>query len=238
MDLGSYSAYLFDLDGVITPTAKVHMLAWSEMFNGFLATLDGQLPYTDDDYFRFVDGKPRYDGVRDFLISRGIALPEGASADAPTELTVRGLGNRKNEVFNQIIDRDGVEAYPGSVALIRQLVDVGAKLAVVSSSKNTPSILRAAGLAEFFPVVVDGNVARDLALPGKPAPDTFLHAARELGVEAPDAVVFEDAISGVMAASAGGFGLVVGVDRGVGRDPLVAAGAALVVQDLAELVVA
>lgn len=237
MDLGSYSVYLFDLDGVITPTAEVHMRAWAQMFNGFLATVDGQLPYTDEDYFRFVDGKPRQDGVRDFLASRGIGLPEGRADDAPTELTVRGLGNRKNETFNTIIGRDGVEPYPGSVAFIRQLVAQKARLGVVSSSKNAPAVLKAAGLADLFPVVVDGNVARDLGLPGKPAPDTFVHGAAQLGATPTECVVLEDALSGVMAAAEGGFGLVVGVDRGVGRDALVAAGAGLVVSDLQELVV-
>lgn len=236
MDLSPYSAYLFDLDGVITPTAVVHMRAWSEMFNGFLATVEGQLPYTDDDYYRFVDGKPRYDGVRDFLTSRGIALPEGRTSDAPSVLTVRGLGNRKNSAFNEIIDRDGVEPYPGSVAFIRQLAERGARMGVVSSSKNAPAVLRAAGLADLFQVVIDGNVARELGLPGKPAPDTFLHAAEALGATAADSVVLEDALSGVMSAAAGNFGMVVGVDRGVGRDALVAAGAHIVVEDLQELV--
>ncbi|GAB3820637.1 beta-phosphoglucomutase family hydrolase [Tessaracoccus terricola] len=236
MDLGPYSVYLFDLDGVITPTAEVHMRAWSEMFNGFLATVDGQLPYTDEDYFRFVDGKPRYDGVRDFLASRGIALPEGSSDDAATALSVRGLGNRKNATFNTIIDRDGVEPYPGTVALIRELAGRGARLGVVSSSKNAPAVLKAAGLSDLFPVVVDGNVARELGLPGKPAPDTFVHGAAELGATPAEAVVLEDALSGVMAAAAGEFAVVVGVDRGVGRDALVAAGADLVVADLQELV--
>lgn len=236
MDLGSYSVYLFDLDGVITPTAEVHMRAWSEMFNSFLGTVDGQLPYTDEDYFRFVDGKPRYDGVRDFLASRGIALPEGTCEDAGTALTVRGLGNRKNDTFNTIIDSDGVEPYAGTVALIRELAARGARLGVVSSSKNAPAVLNAAGLSDLFPVVVDGNVARELGLPGKPAPDTFVHGAAELGATPAEAVVLEDALSGVMAAAAGEFAVVVGVDRGVGRDALVAAGADLVVADLQELV--
>ncbi|TRY19674.1 HAD-IA family hydrolase [Tessaracoccus rhinocerotis] len=236
MDLGSYSAYLFDLDGVITPTAEVHMRAWSEMFNAFLGTVEGQLPYTDEDYYRFVDGKPRYDGVRDFLTSRGIALPEGYREDPPTALTVRGLGNRKNATFNTIIDRDGVEPYPGTVAFIRELAGRRARMGVVSSSKNAPAVLKAAGLADLFPVVVDGNVARQLGLPGKPAPATFVHGAAELGATPAESVVFEDALSGVMAAAAGDFGLIVGVDRGVGRDALVAAGAHVVVADLQELV--
>lgn len=235
MDLSEFPAYLFDLDGVITPTAEVHMVAWSEMFNAYLAGLGDQGPYTDEDYFAHVDGKPRYDGVRDFLDSRGIHLPEGTPADSPDQETVCGLGNRKNEVFNEILTRDGVQAYPGSVALIEQLVDRGVMLAVVSSSKNAPSVLRAAGLDHHFPVVMDGNVAREQNLPGKPAPDTFVSAAHELGAATRDCVVVEDAISGVQAGAAGDFGLVIGVDRGVGADALRRAGADMVVQDLDEL---
>lgn len=235
MDLGTYAAYLFDLDGVVTPTAEVHMVAWHEMFNDYLERLSGHRPYTDQDYFDYVDGKPRYDGVRDFLHSRGIHLPEGSPVDPPEVETVCGLGNRKNQVFNQIIARDGVGAYPGSVRLIERLVAADAKLAVVSSSKNAPAVLAAAGLAHHFPVVVDGNVARQLSLPGKPAPDTFLHAAEALGAEPSRCVVLEDAISGVAAGAAGGFGLVIGVDRGVGAQALQDAGAHVVVTDLEEL---
>lgn len=236
MDLNTYSAYLFDLDGVVTPTAEVHMAAWNEMFNAYLESLDGQDPYTDRDYFDYVDGKPRYDGVRDFLHARRIHLPEGSPADSPGEETICGLGNRKNQVFNQIIKRDGVEPYPGSVRLIEQLAARDAKLAIVSSSKNAPAVLEAAGLSRYFPVLVDGNVARQLSMPGKPAPDTFLHAARQLGASAEDCVVLEDALSGVAAGAAGGFGLVIGVDRGVGADELREAGAHVVVADLDELV--
>lgn len=236
MEWSKYHAVLFDLDGVITPTAEVHMRAWADMFNGFLTTRSGQQPYTDEDYFEHVDGKPRYNGVRDFLKSRGIILPEGTPSDDPSELTVCGLGNRKNEAFNTIIERDGVAAYPGSEALIRHLAESGHKLAVVSSSKNAPAVLRAAGLAEFFPVIIDGNVAADANIPGKPAPDTFEHAAAMLEVPTRECVVIEDAISGVEAGAAGDFALVIGVDRGVGRDALSDAGADLVVEDLQELV--
>lgn len=235
MDLSKFSAYLFDLDGVITPTAEVHMVAWSEMFNAYLASLEDQEPYTDADYFAHVDGKPRYDGVRDFLDSRGIHLPEGTPADSPDQETVCGLGNRKNEAFNHILERDGVRPYPGSVALIEQLVERGVAMAVVSSSRNAPSVLRAAGLDHHFTVVMDGNQARRQNLPGKPAPDTFISAAHQLGAATTDCVVVEDAISGVEAGAAGNFGLVVGVDRGVGADVLRDAGAQLVVQDLDEL---
>ncbi|MBB1484398.1 HAD-IA family hydrolase [Tessaracoccus sp. MC1865] len=235
MEWSDYQAVLFDLDGVITPTAEVHMHAWADMFNGFLSTRSGQLPYTDDDYFAFVDGKPRYDGVRDFLLSRGIVLPEGRPTDDPSQLTVCGLGNRKNEAFNTIIERDGVAPYPGSKLLVEQLAAGGFKLAVVSSSKNAPAILRAAGLAPYFPVVMDGNVAARAHIAGKPAPDTFIHAAQMLDVPTRSAVVVEDAISGVAAGAAGDFGLVIGVDRGVGHEALLVAGADVVVDDLREL---
>ncbi|WP_166389794.1 beta-phosphoglucomutase family hydrolase [Nocardioides ochotonae] len=246
VDWTSWRAVLFDLDGVVTPTAEVHMRAWSEMFNAFLTNDAPTLPdaasadlsaYTDADYFAHVDGKPRYDGVRDFLMSRAILLPEGTSEDPGTELTVRGLGNRKNDAFNAVLARDGVTAYPGSVELLDHLRELDLPLAVVSSSANAPAVLAAAGLADRFRCVVDGRVATELGLPGKPAPDTFLHAAEALGATAADSVVLEDAVSGVRAGAAGGFGLVIGVDRGAGPDTLTRAGADLVVADLAELVV-
>ncbi len=235
MNWDAAGGYLFDLDGVITPTAEVHMRAWADMFNQYLASLPGQPPYTEQDYFAFVDGKPRYDGVRDFLRSRGITLPEGEPSDAPQAETVCGLGNRKNQVFNDVVASEGVQAYPGSVALIEHLAGRGAGLAVVSSSANAQAILQAAGLSEYFPVIVDGLMAKAEGLPGKPAPDTFLAAAAELGVAPGDAVVVEDALAGVSAGAAGGFGLVVGVDRGVGAAELRAAGADVVVADLVEL---
>ena len=225
-----HDAVLLDLDGVITPTAEVHMRAWADMFNAFLGSYDGaaadRAPYTDADYFAHVDGKPRYDGVRDFLTSRGIELPEER---------VRELGDRKNEAFNAVLARDGVEAYPGSVALLDHLRELGMPLGVVSSSANAPAVLEAAGLADRFGTVVSGAVATELGLPGKPEPDTFVHAARELGADVARSVVFEDAVSGVRAGAAGGFALVVGVDRGAGVETLTGAGADLVVADLAEL---
>ncbi len=232
-------AVLFDLDGVLTPTAVVHMAAWSRMFNDYLEGADVEgadtSPYTDADYYAHVDGKPRYDGVADFLRSRGIELPYGSPADPPGAETVCGLGNRKNDAFNAVLERDGVQAYPGSVALLDVLRDLAIPLAVVSSSKNAPAVLAAAGLADRFVSVVDGRVAGALGLPGKPAPDTFLHAARECGASPADAVVVEDAVSGVQAGASGGFRAVVGVDRGAGRDALVGAGATVVVSDLREL---
>lgn len=235
-----YRAVLFDLDGVVTPTAEVHMRAWAEMFNGFLSDPDApgdgdRSPYTDADYFAHVDGKPRYDGVRDFLASRGIDLPEGAADDPPDEPTVAGLGNRKNDAFNAVLARDGVEAYPGSVRLLDHLRDLEVPLAVVSSSRNAASVLDAAGLSDRFDTVVSGAVAAELGLPGKPAPDTFVHAAKALGATPEGSVVLEDAVSGVRAGAAGGFALTIGVDRGAGEAVLLEAGADLVVADLAEL---
>jgi beta-phosphoglucomutase family hydrolase len=233
-----FEAVLFDLDGVLTATAEVHMRAWSEMFNEFLTAHGpaGQAPYTDADYFAHVDGKPRYDGVRDFLTSRGITLPMGTPTDPPGAETICGLGNRKNDAFNEVLGRDGVTAYPGSVLLLDHLRGLRTPLAVVSSSANAPSVLRAAGLADRFGAVVSGAVAGQLGLPGKPAPDTYLYAARTLGTSAGRAVVIEDAVSGVRAAAAGRFGLVIGVDRGAGAEPLSRAGAGVVVTDLAQLV--
>lgn len=238
MTWGEYAAVLLDLDGVLTPTAEVHMRAWSAMFNEFLAEHDGPgdtSPYTDVDYFAHVDGKPRYDGVRDFLASRGIELSEGEPG-RPFDRTVMGLGDRKNDAFNEVLQRDGVAPYAGSVALLDHLRDLDVPMAVVSSSANAPAVLEAAGLAGRFVTVVDGRVAAARSLPGKPAPDTFLHAAEVCGANAATSVVVEDAVSGVRAGAAGDFGLVVGVDRGAGHEELTAAGAHLVVADLAELV--
>ena len=228
VDWADFEAVLFDLDGVVTPTAEVHMRAWSEMFNDYLAAEQPDQPaYADADYFAHVDGKPRYDGVRDFLVSRGIP--------APDDLVVE-LGDRKNDAFNEVLARDGVEAYPGSVALLDHLRGLGTPLAVVSSSANAPSVLEAAGLADRFETVVSGTVAKELGLPGKPAPDTFVHAAEVLGATPGTSVVLEDAVSGVRAGRSGDFALVVGVDRGAGAGTLTEAGADVVVADLQELV--
>ncbi len=238
MDWTDYDAALFDLDGVLTPTAQVHMSAWERMFTDYLASRDdaGELtPYRESDYFDYIDGKPRYDGVRAFLASRGIELPEGDPSDSTDQLTVCGLGNRKNDAFNAVLAADGVAPYAGSVALLDALPE-HVQVAVVSSSKNAPAVLAAAGIADRFGVVVDGQVAASEGLPGKPAPDTFWRAADRLDVPHDRAVVIEDAHSGVQAGAAGGFGLVVGVDRGAGADELLASGADVVVSDLAELI--
>jgi beta-phosphoglucomutase family hydrolase len=236
-----FDAVLFDLDGVLTSTAQIHALCWKTMFDEFLSRRATAVPESfrpfdiDSDYKWHVDGKPRYDGVRSFLSSRNISLAEGAPTDGPAADTVCGLGNRKDELVKAAIDRGEVEAYPGSVALVRRLRDQGIRTAVVSSSNNCEQVLRAVGILNLFDARVDGVVASELKLPGKPAPDTFLKAAQMLGVSPARAVVVEDAIAGVQAGRAGGFGLVVGVDRGAGRDTLRESGADIVVADLAEL---
>ncbi len=237
---GRYDAVLFDLDGVLTATAKIHAACWKKMFDSYLEKRAAQKGETfrpfdiGRDYQLYVDGKPRYDGVRDFLASRGINLPEGTSEDAPEKETVRGLGNRKNELVNEAIAAGEVEAFEGSVALVRQLRRAGIKTAVVSSSNNCLSVLEAARISDLFDARVDGVVATRQNLAGKPAPDTFLAAAKELGVEPARAVVVEDAISGVQAGRAGRFGLVIGVDRKRDPESLRRNGADLVVSDLGE----
>lgn len=227
--------HLFDLDGVITPTALVHMRAWAQMFTEELAAHGVAEPYTDDDYFEHVDGRPRYDGVRAVLESRGIELPEGTPEDPSDAETVCGLGNRKNDLVLEMIRTQGVDPYPGTVAYLDSLPSA-ARLAVVSSSRNAEEVLTGAGLLYRFETIVDGNVAARLGLAGKPSPETYLHAARLLGAGPQDAVVYEDATSGVRSGHAGGFAEVVGVDRGAGHQALRDAGATTVVGDLSELV--
>jgi beta-phosphoglucomutase family hydrolase len=236
-----FDAVLFDLDGVLTPTAQIHALCWKTMFDQFLSrrateARESFRPFDiDADYKWHVDGKPRYDGVRSFLSSRKISLEEGTPTDGPDADTVCGLGNRKDELVKAAIDRGEVESYPGSVALVRQLRDRGIRTAVVSSSNNCEQVLRAVNILDLFEARVDGLVATQLNLPGKPAPDTFLKAAQILGVSPVRAVVVEDAIAGVQAGRAGRFGLVVGVDRAGDSDILRESGADIVVADLAEL---
>ncbi len=236
-----FDAVLFDLDGVITATAKVHAAAWKRMFDEFLKSYYDRhdqafIPFdVGSDYESYVDGKPRYDGVKSFIASRGIELPMGEASDPAGDQSVCGLGNRKNDFFADVLDAEGVEVYEGTIRLVRHLKSQGIKTAVVSSSENAETILGTAGIADLFDIRVDGRVATRLKLPGKPAPDTFLEAARQLGVKPDRAVVVEDAIVGVQAGRDGGFGLVIGVDRKQGRQSLAEHGAHVVVVDLAEL---
>ena len=233
-------ACLFDLDGVLTRTATVHAAAWKEMFDEYLRrradeTGEPFVPFDiHADYDRYVDGKKRADGVRSFLASRGITLPEGTGTDPPMVATVHGLGNRKNDLVLARMAA-GVEVYPGSVRYAQAVRDAGLRRAVVSSSANTRAVLKVTGLEDLFEEVVDGLTAEREDLAGKPAPDMFLFAARALGVEPGDAAVFEDALAGVEAGRAGGFGCVVGVDRVGQGDELRRHGADIVVSDLDEL---
>ncbi len=239
VDWAGYEAVLFDLDGVLTATARVHAGAWTRLFDGYLAqradTRDEPFrPFEPRDYARFVDGRPRYDGVRAFLASRGITLPDGAPGDPPGGETVCGLGNRKNAYFHEVLASEGADTIPGAVAVVRHLRRLGVRTAVVSSSRNCAAILDAAGITDLFELRVDGVVAEKEGLAGKPAPDTFVHAARALGVAPARSVVVEDAIAGVAAGRAGGFALVVGIDRAGAPGDLARAGADLVVTDLAD----
>jgi beta-phosphoglucomutase family hydrolase len=234
-------ACLFDLDGVLTRTATVHAAAWKEMFDGYLReraarTWERFVPFDPvADYAEYVDGKPRYDGVRSFLVARGIKLPEGKAGDWPDAETVCGLGDCKNEIVLLMIREGGVEAYEGSVRYLGAARDAGLRGAVVSSSANTRDVLVAAGIEGFFDTRIDGVVAEREGLRGKPAPDTFLAGARALGVAPGQTAVFEDALAGVAAGRAGGFACVVGVDRVGQADALREHGASIVVSDLSEL---
>jgi beta-phosphoglucomutase family hydrolase len=232
---------LFDLDGVLTRTAATHTAAWKEMFDAYLRaradrTGEAFTPFDPHlDYTRHVDGKPRADGTRDFLRSRGIELPEGSLDDPPDADTVHGLGRRKNDLVLDLVEREGVEVFEGSIDYVRAVREAGLRTAVVSSSANTQAVLRAAGIEDLFEVRVDALVARAEGLRGKPAPDTYLAAAEALGGGPQDAAVFEDALSGVAAGRAGDFAFVVGVDRAGHAEALREAGADVVVHDLAEL---
>lgn len=237
------SACLFDLDGVLTQTAKVHALAWKEMFDDFLRDRSERTgePFEPfdrpTDYAEYVDGLPRLDGVLSFLASRGIELPMGSPADRPEAETVHALGTRKNDLVLALIREQGVEPYEGSVRFVEAARDQGLRRAVVSSSTNCRDVLVAAGIEHLFEARIDGVVAEQDGLAGKPAPDTFLAGARALGVEPSRAAVFEDALAGVEAGRSGGFGWVVGVDRTGQGEALRRRGADVVVQDLAELLV-
>lgn len=248
VDLGAYQAWLFDMDGVLTKTALVHAAAWKEAFDAFLKEESARTGKTyapfdpESDYEKYVDGEPRADGVRNFLAARGITLPEGEDNDPPTAATVCGVGNRKNELVLEVMKKQGVQIYEGVTELIGALKTRGVKVAVVSASENTVAALTAAGINQLFDARVDGHTVKDLHLAGKPAPDSFLQAAKDLSVDASHAVVLEDALAGVEAGRAGHFGLVIGVDHhdeGDAHDyadQLREHGANVVVRDLSELV--
>jgi beta-phosphoglucomutase family hydrolase len=234
----SIQACLFDLDGVVTRTAVVHAAAWKETFDAFLRERDGEnfRPFDSAaDYDEYVDGRPRADGVRTFLASRGIELPEGEPGDPPDAATVNGVGNRKNALVLEKIRTEGVEAYDGTLRYIEAVRAQGLRTAIVSSSANTRDVLRSIKAEPLFDVRIDGVVAAERGLPGKPHPDTFLAAARDLGVEPARAAVFEDALAGMDAGRSGHFGYVVGVDRVGQTEALYTHGADRVVRDLAEL---
>ena len=236
-----YDAVLFDLDGVVTDTASIHATCWKQMFDQYLRNRarnrEAFRPFElATDYRLYVDGKPRFDGVRDFLASRGIHLPEGNPEDPTDVETVCGLGNRKNDLVNLVIADVGVDPYDGTVRFIHQLRRNGFKIAVVTSSQNCTAVLKAAKLDDLFEVQVDGNTIHAQRLAGKPAPDTFLMAAKLLGVEPIRTVVIEDAISGVQAGANGNFGLVIGIARKGNAEELKHHGAHLIVDDLGELV--
>jgi len=241
IDRGDYGAILFDLDGVLTDTAALHAAAWRQMFDEFLRTWADThdqpfVPFDlGSDYPDYLDGKPRYDGVRSFLASRSITLPDGTPQDPSDALTVDGLGNRKNELVQVLLKTDGVTAFPGSVRFLHHVKELGLATAVVSSSKNCQAVIEAAGIADQFDVRVDGWDVENGGIRGKPAPDTFVEAARRLSVPVARGVVFEDALAGVQAGRAGDFGLVVGVDRADQAEALREHGADVVVEDLAEL---
>jgi beta-phosphoglucomutase family hydrolase len=233
------TALLFDLDGVLTPTAKIHFKAWKQTFDEFLRQRDGDSfkEFTQDDYNEYVDGMSRFDGVRSFLKSRGIELPDGADDDSGSsgEPTVHGLGNRKNDLVLELITQDGVEPYPGSLRYVQAAKEAGLARAVVSASANCRPVLRSAGIEDLFDAIIDGKVATEQHLRSKPQPDTYLAGARAIGVDPSVSAVFEDATAGVQAGHDGHFGYVVGVDRVDHAAALKAHGADVVVKDLADL---
>ncbi|MHB8378859.1 MAG: HAD family hydrolase [Acidimicrobiales bacterium] len=247
VDIRSFAAWLFDMDGVLTKTAIVHAEAWKEAFDAFLLeetkrTGTTYAPFdVERDYEQYVDGEPREDGVRNFLAARDITLAEGTDADAPTARTVEGLGNRKNDLVLEVMKSKGVAVFDGAVALVKELRTLGVKVAVVSASENTKTALETAGIIDLFDAFVDGHVVKELRLAGKPAPDSYLEGAKLLGVASAQAVVVEDALAGVAAGRAGHFALVVGVDNHdetgahAYADQLIDHGADVVVSDLAEL---
>ena len=236
-----YDAVIFDMDGVVTDTARVHAMAWKRMFDEYLSErarrTDADFRPFDisSDYLRYVDGKPRFDGTRSFLESRDVHLPEGTPDDPPDAETVCGLSARKNALFLDALEDEGADAYPSTLALIDELREAGIDTAVITASRNCDEVLSSAGVGDVFDSRVCGKIADELDLPGKPRPDVFLEAARRLGVPPERAVVIEDAQAGVAAGKAGGFALVIGVDRGGNAERLAAHGADVVVEDLSEV---
>ena len=239
--LSQFEAMLFDLDGVLTPTAKIHAACWKRVFDEFLKrqAQETGTPFVPfelpEDYHRYVDGKPRYPGVESFLTSRNMQLPYGSPSDPPNNSTVCGIGNKKDSYFSTVLKEDGIEAFPGAISLVKSLRDQHIKTAVVSSSRNCKAVLEAAKITHLFDTIMDGRVAEALHIPGKPAPDTFLQAAADLSVAPEKAVVFEDAIAGVQAGKQGQFGWVVGVADADNAQALLDNGADIVVADLGEL---
>ncbi len=240
IDVSDLDAAVFDMDGVITDTARVHAAAWKRMFDAYLASRPGEdhAPFSDEDYLAHVDGLPRYDGVDRFLRSRGIELPWGSPEDDPSTETVCGLGNRKNDLFLEEVEAQGLQPYPTTITLVDELLERGIRTAVISSSRHARMVLTGAGVMDRFEHVVSGVEAAELGLPGKPAPDVFLRACELLDVPPERALVVEDALGGVEAGVAAGFALVVGVDRHGDGSGLKAKGADLVVSDLGEITLA
>ncbi|MCY3625024.1 MAG: HAD-IA family hydrolase [Candidatus Dadabacteria bacterium] len=236
----TYDAVLFDLDGVITTTEKIHSACWKKTFDEFLRCRADEsggsfIPFSEtDDYLEYVDGKPRYEGVRSFLLSRSIDLPEGNRSSPPGEQSVFGLGNRKNRLFTETLEKESPGIYQTSVALARHLKEAGFRLAVVSSSRNCRAVMKATGVENLFEVTVDGVTATEKGLRGKPQPDTFIEAALALGTKPARSIVIEDAAAGVAAGASGGFGLVIGVARKQNEEELFSNGADMVVSDLGE----
>lgn len=236
-----FDAVIFDLDGVITKTALVHAAAWKEMFDEYLKLREKrygeifrEFTYSND-YLKYIDGKPRYKGVESFLYSRNIDLPFGDPTNKPVEETICGLGNRKNQLFNFVLKRDGVEVFDSTIELIKELKENGIKVGVASSSKNCREVLIRSGIIDYFETRVDGIVSAELGLKGKPEPDIFVVACKNLHAEVKKSVVVEDAVSGVQAGKKGGFGLTIGIARENNADELKANGADLVVKDISEL---
>ena len=234
--LDGAQACLFDLDGVLTPTAAIHQRAWGNLFTQVFTKYPGVKDYCEADYFALVDGKPRYDGVSAVLASREITVPQGNSSDPDTEETICGMGNLKDSLFLEELAGSHLEAYPGSLRFLTAAKTAGLKLAVVSSSKNAPLILTTVGIMDEFDVIIDGTLSDEIGLPGKPDPATYNEAAERLGIDPRKAIIVEDALSGVEAGRRGGFGWVVGVDRGVGTEALLDHGASIAVKDLYDLV--